>query len=400
MSSSKRTPSALRYMKARLKPLSKPMFWCPAMVLMVSTAFFWEYWTHPEWLQQVEGNGPGSDQVGLGSSPEDRAIGADIDSLPVLINELEEIAIPALDPDSPLMIMRSQEPDTQSLLLQKADEATDNTAASAKLSQPTPRQTGLSLLGTSTPDYGLANTTAGLSGFLGNPTSSADAINVLSSDTSSISSGLGLSSRRSSLQSDLSALTNPLQAALEDQAAIKQQATSLSESSNSRQLQVRESEQTTTPGRNLVSGEQALSTPGVAPSSIVPQQALPSNLSFIRTTPQMSPPPGSTGYTPPSTLSSPNLNRNFRAPGNSFTNLVTPQTPSLVPNPSTGGQPALSNINRGIGSTGLQTPLPQVTVPQPAGPQNTQVDQAPTPRLQPRLQIPASIDAQINRLVN
>ncbi|PSB19266.1 hypothetical protein C7B65_11875 [Phormidesmis priestleyi ULC007] len=79
------SPVAARYLLARLRPLTRPIFWGPAIALMFVILFTWQYWMRPEWLSYFGVNASSGDTSGL--SPEDRAIGADIDTLPMLFND-------------------------------------------------------------------------------------------------------------------------------------------------------------------------------------------------------------------------------------------------------------------------------------------------------------------------
>ncbi len=84
----RRQPSsvAARYLLARLRPLTQPIFWGPSIALMFVILFTWQYWMRPEWVSYL-GVAPSSDDAS-GLSPEDRAIGADIDTLPLLFNDI------------------------------------------------------------------------------------------------------------------------------------------------------------------------------------------------------------------------------------------------------------------------------------------------------------------------
>ncbi|KAM3092546.1 hypothetical protein ACKFKF_31210 [Phormidesmis sp. 146-12] len=85
---------ARRYLIARLRPLTRPVFWAPAIVLMLVMLFTWEFWTRPEFLSYLGiQSGAETDENAL--SAEDRAIGADIDTLPLLLNDVGILANPA-----------------------------------------------------------------------------------------------------------------------------------------------------------------------------------------------------------------------------------------------------------------------------------------------------------------
>ena len=89
-------PASLRYLKARLRPLRQPMFWGSITVLSLVGLFAWEAWHHPEWLFENPDE-ESSTAVDPTLSKEDSAVAADMDSLPVLMKELDsaEIGLPA-----------------------------------------------------------------------------------------------------------------------------------------------------------------------------------------------------------------------------------------------------------------------------------------------------------------
>ena len=99
MPSHKPVPASIRYVKARLKSLMRPAVWGSSAVLLLMILFGWEYFTHPEWLKAINNDQESGDEQaadlttpdGSTSSQKDiAAIGADIDSSPVLQKELEQ----------------------------------------------------------------------------------------------------------------------------------------------------------------------------------------------------------------------------------------------------------------------------------------------------------------------
>ncbi len=75
--------SWIRYGFARLRRLGRPIFWAPSIALLLLILFAWEFFSHPE-----------SSYFGISTpdetlSREDQAIGADIDSLPLLMNDIK-----------------------------------------------------------------------------------------------------------------------------------------------------------------------------------------------------------------------------------------------------------------------------------------------------------------------
>ncbi len=82
MSRYRQPSSPLRYLLARLRPLILPQFWAPALGLVLLGLFTWELWGDAEWFNRL-GVAP-EPQAEDGISPEDRALGAEIDSTPIL----------------------------------------------------------------------------------------------------------------------------------------------------------------------------------------------------------------------------------------------------------------------------------------------------------------------------
>lgn len=89
MASHNQLPAPVRYLRARLRALKRPMAWGPATVLALIGLFTWEYWFHPELFRATNDIGTvGSTRFNPSVSSEDSAIGADIDSLAVLLQDL------------------------------------------------------------------------------------------------------------------------------------------------------------------------------------------------------------------------------------------------------------------------------------------------------------------------
>ncbi|MGB3266416.1 MAG: hypothetical protein WBA89_20950 [Microcoleus sp.] len=92
MSSFKRFPTSVRYLIARLRHWTQPAVWAPLAVLCAGGVFIWEVSVHPERLsidgeELAASNNPGSLP---GLSAEESANAAEIDSLPVLIDQLNQ----------------------------------------------------------------------------------------------------------------------------------------------------------------------------------------------------------------------------------------------------------------------------------------------------------------------
>ena len=102
MPPSNQLPAPLRYLKARLRPLTRPPVWGGAIFVSVVGLVAWEYSVNPDLLQSSEHNAVAESKSNNPSlSPEDSAIGADIDSSPVLARELNQTSTPVAPLISP-----------------------------------------------------------------------------------------------------------------------------------------------------------------------------------------------------------------------------------------------------------------------------------------------------------
>jgi hypothetical protein len=74
----------IRYWLARFRPLTRPRVWGPLTLMFLAGLFAWELSTKPDWLP-TWGQSPTTATSGL--STEDQGIAADIDTLPLLLND-------------------------------------------------------------------------------------------------------------------------------------------------------------------------------------------------------------------------------------------------------------------------------------------------------------------------
>jgi len=86
------TPPSLRYLKARLRTLTRPAIWGTAIFLSVVGLLIREYWLNPNFFAHLLNNPVASSQNQNDSSlsQEERAIAADIDNSPALLNEIQQ----------------------------------------------------------------------------------------------------------------------------------------------------------------------------------------------------------------------------------------------------------------------------------------------------------------------
>ncbi|BAU13355.1 hypothetical protein LEP3755_38940 [Leptolyngbya sp. NIES-3755] len=80
----RRQSSWIRYGLARLRPLGRPVFWGPLIALLFLVLFAWEFFSRPELATYL--GIPDSNET---LSAEDQAIGADIDSISLLMNDIQ-----------------------------------------------------------------------------------------------------------------------------------------------------------------------------------------------------------------------------------------------------------------------------------------------------------------------
>ncbi|MBW4479598.1 MAG: hypothetical protein KME54_22825 [Tolypothrix brevis GSE-NOS-MK-07-07A] len=128
MSPQRYPPAYLRYLRARLWNLGRPAFWGTAIFLSVLGLGIREYWANPDFLTFLQNNKQPAAQKPPDSSlsDEDRAIAADIDNLPVLINDAKQsnlLIAPSIRKE------KSQDNESKSLLddlISKQQEAAKN----------------------------------------------------------------------------------------------------------------------------------------------------------------------------------------------------------------------------------------------------------------------------------
>ncbi len=90
------TPAFWRYFGARLKPLTRPLFLSSVGFLTISGVAFYQYWHHPDWLQNkieqpLEAVFASRDSQEIPQiSEEDLAIVADVDNIDLLLQEMAQ----------------------------------------------------------------------------------------------------------------------------------------------------------------------------------------------------------------------------------------------------------------------------------------------------------------------
>jgi hypothetical protein len=84
----RQSSNSFRYLRARLRPVTRPIVWAPATVLAVLVVFVWDFWVNQRefaWNFNLQ-------PTDSGLSSDDQAFGADIDNLSVLINDFNLLA--------------------------------------------------------------------------------------------------------------------------------------------------------------------------------------------------------------------------------------------------------------------------------------------------------------------
>ena len=85
----KQLPAPVSHLKARLRSLKRPMVWGPAAILGLILLFTLGYWFRPAWFSARNNRTNEESGFNPSLSSEDSAIGADIDSLPLLLKQFE-----------------------------------------------------------------------------------------------------------------------------------------------------------------------------------------------------------------------------------------------------------------------------------------------------------------------
>jgi hypothetical protein len=378
---SKQPPSSFRYLKARLRILKRPALWGSAAVLLLGLIVFFEYWQHSGKLGLTVSRRPSRTGVAsLDSLPnnpsaptlpsqEDSAIGADIDTLPLLLSELNS-PLPAAENDENQQnqnqessTQNSGSDGTQAGINENTNPGSTNSFALPSFSlfsSRAPQQNRASIsrnpfvsstqtLASVTPPNLNFNLLPGMSAVpnLSSPTPLAT--------TSSGSNILNTSPNSLPGQNSSTATVNPLEQAIQR----------YSTPTNANNPGISNPVQS---GSSFNAQQPLMEQPG----SIVPTQ--PGQGLLVQPAPiPTSPPMGSTGYTLPSTLQP----IPYGAPGTSTTGrssyvdsfrprtTTLPAAPQLAPNTiplqpgNYSGQPSFSNpsvVNPGINGTSPTVP--------------------------------------------
>ncbi|HEY9761523.1 MAG TPA: hypothetical protein V6D07_03300 [Trichocoleus sp.] len=333
-------PPPLRYWLIRLRALNRPLLWCSGLAIVLLALVLQEYRRHPEWLGQFEVHNSSPGQPGQNStlSLEEQASIADIDTLSALYSDPSLNPGLALPPNSAnsdsiqpsqnlLSLLQTPTPEGQPATESKTPEPSQSLGAPA------------SPFATYLEQYrflGRQPTTP--------PTAGLQTPSLLGSGA--LPGGSGMAQALPQSTTTLSQLS-PLQQ------AVQQQYTTAQRRGAPQTALVEET-------GTLRTGAPEAGASSLAPA-ILPATLPGTNQTFLRTTPQMSPLPGTTGYVPPATLQPP--------AGSSYAS-PSPVPASITPNLSP-ISPNLGSNSNGINGNGTGRVLPPATgslYSQPAAP--------------------------------
>lgn len=313
-------PAFIRYLPARLKPLGNPAVWVPLTVISLVGMFAWEYSRNPEWFSRepITSFTPDSQLT-----PEEEARLSEIDTLDVLLNGSRA-------PEGTAPVTSQINPDAPDAGKQSADEGDSSEIDLSAYPIPGAASTTTTLAPSqpsvfSDPSQPTTRTAAGSNG-------------------SSFNFGDGLAN---------TAAPSPSNSALAEALAQREAELATLEQSPAGGSDIR-------PLGEAFRGQSGVGNGGVGVDAAPGAATVPG--SFIRTTPEMSPPVGTTGYQVPATSSLPTFNvappqptrSPFSAPANAGQFAVPTPTGQAVPAPATVAAPVIGGPGSAP-SSGLYT---------------------------------------------
>jgi hypothetical protein len=318
-------PPALRYQLIRLKSLNRPALWG----LLVGTGMLavagHQYRQHPEWLGTFEpdaNHAPGA-TADTTLSPADQARLAEIDNLSVLLDQMQPTTAGAIETPVAATI---QPAETTSLALPDAEPPTP-LVVSPGSTTPGPFATYLEQnqfrAGRATPV-------------------------VEPSVNASVSPGT------IPAEAGADSALSPLERALLGQQSVQPAPTAEGNGATASEPDNRPQGEAATTG-SATPGETANLNDTTLPPWYVEGTTPGSNQSFIRTTPQMSPPPGTTGYTLPPSLQT-------AEPAGGAGSAEIPSPPTAAPLDLDFSPTRDTALPSGTGSAAMET-LPNPTTP-------------------------------------
>lgn len=284
------TPPFLRYLPARLKPLSSPAVWAPLAIFTLVSAFIWEYHSNPDLFNRQP---IGSLTPDSNLTPEEEARLSEVDNLDVLLDgsRVPSNTEAVTGQITPVPLEDGAEAGSN---LPLADR--DNPFAEYEAEYQFP---------------GAANRGAAIT-----PQAATNSISTPNANRSSN----GSSSSQFNFGNGLLNPTAPSSnSALSD--ALNRQSAGREATGERGQIP------SASTGRQPSSQPDVGNVPGQA---VVPSSGTIS-VPFIRTTPEMSPPVGGTGYQPPATSSLPAFNLPQQQPTTNPYNLPSPAAAPVTP---------------------------------------------------------------------
>ncbi len=331
-------PTPLHYWLVRLRALNRPVIWGSGLGLLLLGLVVQQYFSHPEWLRGFTPNeaDPSRSTEDLSDlSQEELANLAEIDNLGLLLDQLQ--------------------PRTASALSETPDPNTE--APNATLREPRP-----------TPLAASADGSSPFAAYLERTQFRVSSLTPAGSNAAATPEERGLGRPRfgqTAIPDD--PVPSPLQQLLAPaQPATTPETTPRSSMANTNTL----------PPTGPTTSPNASPTTGLTPPPWAVEGATPGvNQPFIRTTPEMSPPPGTTGYRPPASLppapnTLPNANLGLPAPTAAPLNLSPGAASSSIPSPTTPSR--VGNTLPPSGSSGYTDPysVPEAapfSAPRPPG---------------------------------
>lgn len=327
------SPSIWQVLMGRLKLAARPIFLSSTLFVGLFGLFIWQYITNPEWFGAYETGAAANEDIDLSNlTPEEQARLADVDNLSVLQNDFGD------DENASLLAANANQDELsllQVLLGSTPGEATESGGGGAPLSKYLDNYRFLG--GTQQSDAANTNIYSGL--FSG----SGLGTNGFGQNRSGEQIP-GQASEGNGGQPAISALEAALQRNQAEAAA------------------------------NGEASEEASDNSGIETANGLPSPVtLPGVGTFLPTTPIMSPPPGTTGYTPPASLPAPTPVTRSAGPSGlppAASGLPGSSNFDLTPNVDVGGGTVLPNTSP-IGSslsppTSVANPAPY-SVPRPPG---------------------------------
>ena len=281
------TPTFFRYLPARLKPLSSPAVWAPLTVFTLLSLFIWEYRKNPDWF-----NRPQMSNIEPSSTltPEEQARLSEIDTLDLLLRNArvpsgDDLSTSLINPEAPEALSDETVAPDRSLA------GRDNPFAAYEEQYKFPGASSATAAQVESPK---ASTDAAISPSAATPSTGGNALaEALNRQQATRNEGENRTTPNINTPR-----TSPIGA---------QPTQSLSEAAlGSLDSRVRVGAAS---GRNFGTGNNSGFASGSAGSSIaLPAPSSGVSAPFIRTTPEMSPPLGTTGYQVPSSTSLPVFN--------------------------------------------------------------------------------------------